>query len=67
MGEHNQQENEMPGPLNGIKIVDFSIALAGPWAGGILADQGASVTKIKAASKRAISVSVGVVVVTSNT
>ncbi len=37
----------MPGPLNGIKIVDFTIALAGPLAGGILADQGASVIKIE--------------------
>ncbi|MBW2418610.1 MAG: CoA transferase, partial [Deltaproteobacteria bacterium] len=36
----------MPGPMHGIKIVDLSIALAGPWAGGILADQGASVIKV---------------------
>ncbi|MHC4211517.1 MAG: CoA transferase, partial [Planctomycetota bacterium] len=33
--------------MNGIKIVDFSIALAGPWAGCILADQGASVIKVE--------------------
>ena len=30
----------MPGPLDGIRIVDLSIALTGPWAVGILADQG---------------------------
>ncbi len=37
----------MPGPMNGIKIVDLSIALTGPWAVGILADQGASVIKVE--------------------
>jgi crotonobetainyl-CoA:carnitine CoA-transferase CaiB-like acyl-CoA transferase len=43
----SQQEISMPGPMHGIKIVDVSIALAGPLAGGILADQGASVVKIE--------------------
>ena len=37
----------MPGPMDGVKIVDLSIALAGPWAVGILADQGASVIKVE--------------------
>jgi crotonobetainyl-CoA:carnitine CoA-transferase CaiB-like acyl-CoA transferase len=37
----------MPGPLDGIRIVDCSIALAGPWAVGILADQGAKVIKVE--------------------
>jgi crotonobetainyl-CoA:carnitine CoA-transferase CaiB-like acyl-CoA transferase len=36
-----------PGPLAGIRIVDASIALSGPWAVGILADQGADVVKIE--------------------
>src|SRR5688572_2378127 len=35
------------GPLAGIRIVDTSIALSGPWAVGILADQGADVVKIE--------------------
>jgi crotonobetainyl-CoA:carnitine CoA-transferase CaiB-like acyl-CoA transferase len=35
------------GPLSGIRIVDASIALSGPWAVGILADQGADVVKIE--------------------
>jgi crotonobetainyl-CoA:carnitine CoA-transferase CaiB-like acyl-CoA transferase len=37
----------MSGPMRGVKIVDLSIALAGPWAVGMLADQGASVIKVE--------------------
>ena len=37
----------MNGPLHGIRIVDLSIALSGPWAVGILADQGAEVVKVE--------------------
>ncbi len=37
----------MPGPMDGVKIVDLSIALAGPWAVTMLADQGASVIKVE--------------------
>jgi len=37
----------MSGPMDGVKIVDLSIALAGPWACGILADQGATVVKVE--------------------
>ena len=35
------------GPMRGIRIVDFSIALTGPYAAALLADQGASVVKIE--------------------
>src|SRR5262245_22791456 len=35
------------GPLDGIRIVDLSIALSGPWAVGILADQGADAVKVE--------------------
>jgi crotonobetainyl-CoA:carnitine CoA-transferase CaiB-like acyl-CoA transferase len=38
----------MPGPLDGIRIVDLTIALSGPLAIGILADQGADVVKVEA-------------------
>lgn len=35
------------GPMDGVKVVDLSIALAGPWAVSILADQGADVIKVE--------------------
>jgi crotonobetainyl-CoA:carnitine CoA-transferase CaiB-like acyl-CoA transferase len=38
----------MPGPLDGIRVVDLTIALSGPLAIGILADQGADVVKVEA-------------------
>lgn len=37
----------MAGPLDGIKVVDLSIALTGPYAAALMADQGASVVKIE--------------------
>jgi len=40
-------EARQGGPLAGIRIIDTSIALSGPWAVGILADQGADVVKIE--------------------
>lgn len=37
----------MPGPLDGIKIVDLTVALTGPLAVGILVDQGADAVKVE--------------------
>lgn len=37
----------MPGPLDGVKIVDISAIIAGPMATCLLADQGADVVKVE--------------------
>lgn len=37
----------MPGPLEGIRIVELGVWVAGPAAGGVLADWGADVVKIE--------------------
>ena len=39
----------MPGPLDGIRIVDISIAITGPLAAGMLVDQGAECVKVEQA------------------
>ena len=38
----------MPGPLDGVKVLDFSQVVSGPLAAAWLCDQGADVTKIEA-------------------
>ena len=37
----------MAGPLEGVKVVELGVWVAGPAAGGILADWGAEVIKIE--------------------
>ena len=38
----------MSGPLTGIRVIDLSAMLSGPWAADILGDQGAEVIKVEA-------------------
>jgi len=37
---------QLAGPLDGIRVVDFGLAVAGPWSGELLADLGADVVKV---------------------
>src|SRR5215470_15727405 len=37
----------MPGPMSGVKVVEIGVWVAGPAAGGVLADWGADVVKIE--------------------
>jgi crotonobetainyl-CoA:carnitine CoA-transferase CaiB-like acyl-CoA transferase len=41
----------MAGPLEGIRVVDLSSMLSGPWAADILGDQGADVIKVEPPGK----------------
>jgi crotonobetainyl-CoA:carnitine CoA-transferase CaiB-like acyl-CoA transferase len=43
---HAQPDNNKP-PLSGIRVVEFARILAGPWAGQLLADLGATVIKLE--------------------
>jgi len=38
---------QQSGPLAGIRVLDFSIALTGPYAAALMADQGADVVKVE--------------------
>ena len=44
---HLTSGRELTGPLQGIRVLDMSAVISGPWAASFLQDQGADVTKIE--------------------
>ena len=42
-----QERTSVSGPMAGVRVLDLSIALTGPYAAALLADQGASVIKVE--------------------
>ena len=53
---------EPAGPLHGVRVLDVSIALTGPYAAALMADQGAEVIKVERADIGDIARYVGVAV-----
>src|SRR5690606_4890366 len=44
---HPEGVRGMTGPLDGVRVLDLSIALTGPYAAALMADQGAEVVKVE--------------------
>lgn len=43
--------SDQPRALDGVRVIDFSWALAGPWAGRMLAHEGAEVIRVESATR----------------
>src|SRR5579875_3011929 len=46
-GSRDEEERAMPGPMQGVRVVELAVWVAAPAAAGILCDWGADVIKIE--------------------
>jgi crotonobetainyl-CoA:carnitine CoA-transferase CaiB-like acyl-CoA transferase len=47
----NEVDELMSGPMSGVRVIDLSSMMSGPWAADILGDQGADVIKVEVPGK----------------